>query len=60
MKHARAAKELGLQKREFVQYVGDIEAGSKKEVFELFGKVLPKASVEYPYEEWKEWLLESL
>ena len=60
VKHAQAAKELGLQKREFVQYVGDIEVGSKKEVFELFGKVLPKAAVEYPYDEWKERLLESL
>ncbi len=60
LKHAKAAKDLGLQKREFVQYVGDVEVGSKKEVFELFEKVLPKASVEYSYDSWKERLLDTL
>ena len=54
LKHAKAAKDFGLQKKEFVQFIGDAGAGSKKEVFELFGKVLPKAAVEYPYENWKE------
>lgn len=54
LKHSKAAKDFGLQKKEFTQYVGDVEVGSKKEVFELFEKVLPKAAVEYPYESWKE------
>lgn len=54
LKHARAAKDFGLPKREFIQFVGDVEAGSKEEVFELFERVLPKAAVEYPYDSWKE------
>lgn len=54
LKHAKAAKDFGLPKREFAQYVGDVEVGSKKEVFDLFEKVLPAAAVEYPYEGWKE------
>ena len=60
LKHSKAAKDLGLQKKEFVQYVGDVGVGSKEEVFELFAKVLPEAAVVYPYESWKERLLESL
>lgn len=60
LKHSKAAKDLGLQKKEFVQYVGDVEVGSKKEVFELFKKVLPEAAVEYSYDSWKERLLKSL
>ena len=54
LKHSKAAKDFGLQKQEFVQFVGDVGAGSKEEAFELFGKVLPKASIVYPYESWKE------
>ena len=54
LKHARAAKDFGLQKQEFVQVVGNVGVGSKGEVFEMFGKVLPKASIVYPYESWKE------
>lgn len=54
LKHAKVAKDFGLQKQEFVQFVGDVGVGSKEEVFDLFGKVLPEAAVEYPYESWKE------
>ena len=54
LKHAKVAKDFGLQKQEFTQFVGDVGAGSKEEVFELFEKVLPEAAVEYPYESWKE------
>lgn len=54
LKHARVAKDFGLPKKEFVQFIGDVGAGSKEEVFELFEKVLPEAAVEYPYESWKE------
>ena len=60
LKHSKAAKDLRLQKYEFVQFVGDVGAGSKKEVFELFEKVLPEAAIVYPYESWKERLLQSL
>ena len=54
LKHAKVAKDFGLQKREFTQFVGDVGVGSKEEVFELFGKVLPEAAVVYPYDSWKE------
>lgn len=54
LKHTRAAKDFGLQKQEFVQFVGNVGAGSKEEAFELFGKVLPEVAVVYPYESWKE------
>jgi hypothetical protein len=54
LKHAKVAKDFGLPKQEFLQVVGDVGAGSKEEVFELFGKVLPEAAVVYPYESWKE------
>lgn len=54
LKHSKAAKDFGLQKQEFAQFVGDVGAGSKEEVFELFGKVLPEVAVVYPYESWKE------
>ena len=60
LKHEKAAKDLKLQKRVFVQYVGDVGVGSKEEVFELFKKVLPEAAVEYPYDSWKEKLLSTL
>ena len=54
LKHARVAKDFGLQKQEFVQFVGDAGAGSKEEAFELFERVLPKEPVVYSYEDWKE------
>lgn len=54
LKHARAAKDFGLQKKEFMQFVGDVGVGSKEEAFELFAKVLPEAAVTYPYDSWKE------
>ena len=54
LKHAKVAKDFGLQKYEFTQFVGDVGVGSKEEVFELFEKVLPEAAVVYPYESWKE------
>lgn len=57
LKHSKAAKDLRLQKKEFTQYVGDIGVSSKKEVLELFKKVLPEAAVEYSYKSWKERLL---
>lgn len=53
LKHAKAARDFGLPRREFVQFVGDVEAGSKEELFELFREVLPEAAVKYPYDEWR-------
>ena len=54
LKHSKASKDFGLQKKEFTQYVGDVGVGSREEVLELFEKVLPEAAVTYPYESWKE------
>lgn len=54
LKHARATKDFGLQKQEFMQFVGDVGVGSKEEAFELFVKVLPSAARVYPYEHWRE------
>ena len=54
LKHARAAKDFGLQKQEFMQFVGNVGVGSKEEAFELFVKVLHSAARVYPYESWKE------
>ena len=54
LKHAKVAKDFGLPKQVFTQYVGDIGVSSREEVLELFEKVLPEAAVQYPYESWKE------
>ena len=54
LKHIKVAKDFGLPKQVFTQFVGDVGVGSREEVLELFGKVLPKEAVVYPYESWKE------